>query len=373
MKFALALGVMLATADAQPQGPSVRIVTPRSTDYVSGPTTIRVDVRAPGEEVTSVVVQANGQTVCRFVRPPYVCEWDAGSAVRMNQIRAVAEFRSGRRAIDNVRTTPVDASEEVAVESVLVGVRVTDGRERTVEGLTREDFTLTVAGKPTPIGYFGSERLSLDVMVALDISGSMRGHLPAMRLAVRAFTENLDERDRLALAAFNTSLFVLAPLAAPGPSHLRAAERISAFGGTALNDALVQALPLLPGSSGRRVLIFFTDGLDQLSQSTAADVERALLSQNVLLYAVGHGAAREQPQRDALASLCSRTGGRAVFISDIANDLHDAFAELIRDIKSQYTVGFSPDTKARGWQAIKVEVRKRGVRVRAREGYEAGR
>lgn len=371
MRCAVAF-VCLAMSLGGRQDPSVRIVSPDPGDFVSGPTTIRVEVRASGDELTSLVVQANGERVCRLVRPPYVCQWDAGAAVRMNQIRAVAEFKSGQRAIDNVRTTPVDASEEVAVESVLVGVSVTDGRGRAVDGLMAEDFSLSVAGRSTPIAFFGAERLSLDVLVALDISGSMGRHLPEMRRAVRAFTENLNERDRLALGAFNTTLFVLAPLAPPGPSHLRAAERISAFGGTALNDALMEALPALPASTGRRVMIFFTDGLDKLSRSTLPDVERALLSENILLYVVGHGAAREQPQRDTLTRLCSRTGGRAVFVRDIGSDLHDAFADLIRDIKSQYTLGFSPDPKARGWQAIQVELRKRGFKLRAREGYEAG-
>lgn len=371
MRSAVAL-VFLVTCLRGVQEPSVRIVSPEPKDFVSGPTEIRLEVVASGDELTAVVVQANGERVCRLVSRPYVCRWDAGAAVRMNQIRAVAEFKSGRRAVDNVRTTPVDASEEVAVESVLVGVSVSDRGGRAVEGLTAGDFSLLVAGRATPITFFGAGQLALDVLVALDISGSMGRHLPEMRRAVRAFTDNLNGRDRLALGGFNTSLFLLAPLAPAGPSHLLAAERISAFGGTALNDALLEGLSALPASTGRRVMIFFTDGLDQLSRSTLQDVERTLLEQNVLLYVVGHGAAHEQPQRDTLTRLCNRTGGRAVLIRDIGSDLRDAFADLVRNIKSQYTLGFNPDPKARGWQTIDVELLRRGFKVRAREGYEAG-
>jgi VWFA-related protein len=366
-----ALLVMLAVAAAGQQQPSVKILTPASGDYVTGPTVISVAVTAGSDTLTSLVVQANGARVCQLAKPPFRCEWDAGAVVRLHQIRAVATFASGARMVDNVRTSAVDATDEASVRSVLVGTTVKDGRGRAVPDLPREAFELRVNGKVTPVTFFGSEELPLDVLVALDISGSMAAHLPKVRLAVRAFTESLRSQDRLALAAFNTGLFVLAPLATPGDAHLKAAERLASFGGTAFHEAMSAGLSVLPAAAGRRVMIFFTDAEDRLSQASAEQAERALLSENVLFYVVGHGAAREQPRKDMLERLCERTGGKAVFIDDLS-DLRRAFTELVQDLKTQYTLGFDPDADAKGWQPIEVRVRDRKMKVRAREGNAAG-
>lgn len=361
----------LACLAGQQAGPSVRIVAPAASDYVSGPTVIRVDLSAAGEALASLVVQANGAEVCRLVRPPYQCKWDAGPVMRLHQIRAVATFVSGRRVVDIVRTAGVDASEDVAVRSVLVGVTVKDWRGRAVSSLKKEDFALSVGGRPTPVTFFASEDLALDVLVALDISGSMTRHLPQVRRAVHALTGALRSNDNLTLAAFNTGLFVLARRAPPGPPHLKAADRLSAWGGTAFHDAIIEGIAALPGSDGRRVLIFFTDGADRVSRASAADAERSLMSENVLLYVVGHGAAREKPLRENLERLAERTGGRLVLVDDMS-ELHEAFTDLVGDVKSQYTLGFDPDARAKGWQPIEVKVRERRYSVRARQGYAAG-
>lgn len=367
---ALAALALVCLVGPQPK-PSIRIVTPAAADYVSGPTVIQIALETAGEVLTSLVVQADGTQVCRLVRPPYRCEWDAGPVMRLHQIRAVATLASGRRVVDIVRTAAVDASEDVAVRSVLVGVTVKDWRGRAVANLRKEDFALLVGGRPTPVSFFASEELALDVLVALDISGSMTRHLPQVRRAVHAFTGALRSHDNLTLAAFNTGLFVLARRAPPGPSHLKAADRLSAWGGTAFHDAVIEGLAALPGSAGRRVLIFFTDGEDRVSRASAADAERALMSENVLLYVVGHGAAREKPLRESLERLAERTGGRLVLVDDMS-ELQEAFTDLVTDLKSQYTLGFDPDVRAKGWQPIEVKVRERRYSVRAREGYAAG-
>lgn len=368
--LALTALALVCIADQQ-SGPAVRIITPATSDYVSGPTVIRIALDTAGQTLAALVVQADGAQVCRLVRPPYQCEWDPGPAMRSHQIRAVATFASGGRVVDIVRTTGVDASEDVAVRSVLVGVTVKDWRGRAVPNLGSEDFALLVGGRPTPVTFFASEELALDVLVALDISGSMTRHLLQVRRAVHAFTGALRSRDNLTLAAFNTGLFVLARRAPPGPSHLKAADRLSAWGGTAFHDAIIEGLAALPGSSGRRVLVFFTDGEDRVSRASAADAERALMAQNVLLYVVGHGAARENPLRSSLERLAERTGGRLVLVDDMSQ-LHEAFADLVKDLKSQYTLGFDPDPRAKGWQPIEVKVRERRYSVRARQGYAAG-
>lgn len=371
MKHLAFAALAIVCIAGQESKPSVRIVTPAESEYVSGPTVIRIALNTASETLASLVVQADGAQVCRLVRPPYQCEWDAGPVMRLHQIRAVATFASGGRVIDIVRTAGVDASEDVAVRSVLVGVTVKDWRGRAVSTLRKEDFTLLVGGRPTPVTYFASERLALDVLVALDISGSMARHLPQVRRAVHAFTGALRSQDHLTLAAFNTGLFVLARRAPPGPSHLKAADRLSAWGGTAFHDAIIEGIAALPGSTGRRVLIFFTDGEDRVSRASAAAAERALMAENVLLYVVGHGAARENPLRGSLERLAERTGGRLVLVDDMS-ELHAAFTDLVKDLKSQYTLGFDPDARAKGWQSIEVKVRERRYSVRARQGYAAG-
>src|ERR1039457_6130524 len=63
------------------------------------------------------------------------------------------------------------------VALVRVDAQVLDRANRAITGLRLEDFVLTEQGQPRPIRSFASEDMPLDVLLLLDVSGSMRPHV----------------------------------------------------------------------------------------------------------------------------------------------------------------------------------------------------
>jgi Ca-activated chloride channel family protein len=345
----------------------VRIVSPKDSDYVSGETVVRVALENADSRLTSVAVSADGAAVCTITREPLECTFNAGPELRRRVIRAVATFASGTRAVHSVSTADVGVAESTGVEAVLVAVSVRDGRGRFVPGLRQEHFRLFERDKPQPISFFAPEGWPCEIVLAIDVSGSMEKSLPGVRQAAKAFVSALRPDDHVTIAAFNHSFFLLAPRNATPEARLRALDRIAPFGGTAVFDALLASTEQLEGRSGRRAIVMFTDGLDQSSEVLPQRVEERLLSEDVLLYIVGYG--NTSGMREAFNRIARATGGEAVFLDGV-EEATVAFRRIIDELTQQYTVGFTPSLEGPpGWRPVRVEVTGGNYRVRARQGY----
>ncbi|MDX2269668.1 MAG: VWA domain-containing protein [Bryobacter sp.] len=84
-----------------------------------------------------------------------------------------------------------------------IDVQVLDRNRRAVTGLRAEDFELLVNGQPTPIANFATEEVPLDVLILLDVSGSMRPHVELVGSAMREALYVLGRKDRVALMVFD--------------------------------------------------------------------------------------------------------------------------------------------------------------------------
>jgi Ca-activated chloride channel homolog len=367
----LVLLFALVSLNAAPQdAPRVVIHAPSEDDYVSGVITIAASVE--GVRPDFVTFYADGVARCRLGAPPWVCRYDAGDTVREHHLRVVAELSGGRRLTASRRTKAIDYAERAEVDAVLVPVSVRkDGRF--VKGLRAQDFRILEDGRPQEITFFGAEGLSLELIVTMDVSGSMEDDMPAMREAVKAFLRALRTEDRVVVAAFNTAFFVVSGRDAQQNVRLRAIDRLTAWGGTALFDALVRSADLLQRRPGRKAIVVFTDGDDQSSRTSAEAAERRMESSDAILYVIGQGQGGRNPDlRSRLQRLARVSGGRSFFTSDIT-ELRGAFAEIVEDLANQYAIAYTPERPPDdSWRRIDVEVRG-NYDVRARQGYRAVR
>jgi VWFA-related protein len=370
MTPSLTLLVLLAAFGGQADGPKLIILSPGGEDYVSGAVTISATVQ--GGTTSAMVFYVDGRVACRMGQPPWQCRFDAGETVKEHHIRVVAELTDGRRVAASRRTKAIDYAEVADVDAVIVPVTVQrDGHF--VRGLKREDFTVKEDGREQPITMFAPEGLALEMVVTMDVSGSMEDDMGEMREAVKALLKSLRPQDRAVIAGFNTSFFVVSAREANEASRIRAVDRLAAWGGTALYDALVRSADMLQRRTGRKAMIVFTDGDDQSSRSSAEAAERRLESSDAVLYVIGQGHSTRTPAlRDRLERLARVSGGRAFFTEDITQ-LTKVFGEIIEDLANQYAIWYSPDRPAdNDWRRIDVQVRVKGD-VRARQGYRAVR
>lgn len=361
-----------AAGAAQAPAPDLVFETPRDNSYVSGPTPIRVRVSPPDTAVKNVSLFADGRLVCTLEQPPFECAWDAGGKVLEHVLRATALLSDGQRVAKSIRTRGVEYTETVDVDVVQVTATVTSGRGKFVRGLTRDKFTVYEDGVRQTLTSFAAEDAPLEIVVAVDFSGSMKDAMPTVKEALKKFLRSLRPADRVTLLGFNDSVFTLAPATADLAARLRAVDRLRPWGGTALYDVIVRAVGELGKQSGRRAMVVFTDGEDLHSKAPLASTERLLESSDALVYAIGQGRAPSVLElKKILERLAEKSGGRA-FFEDLES-LDRVFHDIIADLSNQYLLGYVPKDSARDhrWRELKVEVPGTGYDVRARRGYRA--
>ncbi len=361
----------LTVVSAQKPAPSVKFVTPSDGDYASGPITLAVRIEPPDTGVASLSIFADGRLVCTLDLPPFECQWDAGPKVAEHALRAVATLADGRRVAHAIRTRGVAYAESVDVDVVQITATVVDSAGRFAKGLRRQDFRVSEDGVPQDISNFVAENVPLELIVAVDVSGSMTDAMLEVQASVKRFLGALRPSDRVTVLGFNDNIFTVARPTADLATRLAAVDRLAPWGGTALYDVIVQAFEQLGRQTGRRALVVFTDGEDLNSRIPIEVAELRLESSDAMLYPLGMGRAPDlRSLKEVLERLARKSGGRA-FFGDKVDKLDDAFAEIIKELSNQYLLGYvSKDSRRDGrWRTIKVEVPGKDLRIRARQGY----
>ena len=376
IRLAACVGVLFLSCLASAgQSPDVSLVfvSPEDGGYASGPTPIRIRVEPDGAAVRGVSLFADGRLVCTREQPPFECQWDAGPNVIEHVLRAVATLGDGRRVARGIRTKGVAYAEKVDVDVVQVTATVTDESGHFVRGLTRQDFRLYEDGTPQSVTSFFSENVPTEMIVAVDVSGSMTDAMPKVKESVKGFLTAIRPADRVTLLGFNDSVFTLARPTVDLAARLKAIDRLAPWGGTALYDVVVQAFDLLGRQTGRRALVVFTDGEDLNSRVPIEVAERRLEASDAVMYPIGQGRApRLASLKTVLERLARKSGGRA-FFGESVDQLDAVFADIIDELSNQYLLGYVPRDLTRDgrWRTLKVEVPGKAVHVRARQGYRA--
>ena len=349
----------------------IAITSPGSDTIVSGATQLAAAV-SPEGGVQSVSFFVNGRLVCTAEQPPFGCPWDPGAVVRSHHVRVVAAFASGRRLVANVRTKDLGYAERTRVEAVLVPVIVTS-RGRFVRGLKKQDFEVFENGVPQPVTAFANEDTPLNLVFAIDISGSMEGSLDEVKPAVRQLLTKLRPTDAVTLLGFNDTPFVVAERERDPATRESAVDLLASWGGTALYDATVRALDMVSGQWGRKGVILFSDGDDRHSLTRRETAMARVQASDAMLYTIGFGSGATVPTlRTSLEGYAGSTGGRA-FFPRASRELDPIFTDIVSELSNQYVLAYVPaDTKRDGaWREIKVRVRSGKYDVRARQGYRA--
>jgi VWFA-related protein len=376
IRLALSTALLVASAGiiargpAQESGPEIVFDNPVDNGYISGPTTVSVRIVPATTPVKSVSLFADGQLLCALEHAPYKCPWDAGAKVVEHVVRAAAVLGDGRQIRTSIRTRGAEYTETVDVEVVQITATVTGSRGRFIRGLKASDFKVYEDGVPQAITAFAAENIPLELVVAVDVSGSMTKAMPTVKEAVRKFLTKLRPQDVVTVLGFNDNVFIIARPAVTLENRLKTLDRLRPWGGTSLYDAMLKSLAQLGPQAGRRVIVAFTDGEDLNSRVPLETAERGLESNDAMLYAIGLGRAPGmEPLRKVLERLSEKTGGQAYF--EELDKLDEVFDNVLADLANQYLFGFVPrDATHDGrWRELRVEVPGHDYKVRARKGY----
>src|SRR5688572_27161010 len=149
-------------------------------------------------------------------------------------------------------------------EAVRVFVTVTDRDGRLVTKLTQTDFEVRDEGKPQPITVFDNTPRPIQLVVMLDVSGSMVGNLPLLRAAADQLFARLAMEDVARVGAFGRDV-VISPTFTRDRAELRAAlpREIAPDAPTPLWRAVDDGMGVFDATSDRRrVILVLSDGKD---------------------------------------------------------------------------------------------------------------
>ena len=267
--------------------------------------------------------------------------------------------------------TPAQTVYRSGVDLVYVTATVVDRDGRFVAGLTADDFVVSEEGRPQKIVSFSAVRVPVSLGIALDVSGSMTPpQMETARAAIRRLVNDLlGPDDELFFAVFERKTLVLQEWTADRRLFGRALDGARVGGTTALYDAVQTLLPVVEsGRHDKKALLVVSDGDDRASRISQRDLQRSVRASDVLVYALGVDGGEGLNTR-SLRRFTDDTGGRTEVVNGFKN-LDAATTRLADELNQQYQLAYlMPGTRDGRWHPIKVEVRRKGVVVRARSGY----
>jgi VWFA-related protein len=277
---------------------------------------------------------------------------------------------------------------KAGVDAVKVDALVTR-RGHPVGGLTAADFELLDNGVPQTVASVALESVPVNVVLILDVSGSVAGErLAALANAGRAAIEALRPIDRAAVATFSNEIEWRTPMTTDRSSLLADLDHLVAAGGTSLYDAAYAGMLLSVAGGSRTLCLIFSDGRDTSSWLPASSVLDMASRSDAVVYGVATehherpvdrvmanpdrrsspwGTARVAPVNAFLEQIAAATGGRVLQADD--HDLPSSFANIVKEFQNRYLLMFTPSQDAPGWHAVEVRVKGHVADVQARRGY----
>lgn len=291
---------------------------------------------------------------------------------------------------------------KVQTEVVNVYAVVTDKHGRVITGLTRGDFQIEDNGAPQQVRYFSvATDTPLTMGILVDTSPSQAHVLPVEQQQADEFLrEVMRPKDLAFVLHFDLQVELLQDFTPNVQSLIQAINETEINGGaqsalpstfpsrqegyTHLYDAIWLASTdssLMPSQVGRKVLIVLTDGMDEGSKESLESSIAAAQRADVIIYAINiadprmystYGSFGGYNGESVLKKMAEATGGEYLRVGR-SKDTAEAFAEIERQLRTQYLLGFTPSTGARDgrYHRLRVRVNNKDYRVQARQGYYA--
>lgn len=264
------------------------------------------------------------------------------------------------------------------VDLVLLDVSVKDPRGGYVSGLQRNNFHVFEDGHTRDITQFASVDTPVTVGLVVDDSGSMRPKRPEVVTAGLAFAKESNPKDEFFVVNFNNAVVSGLPPVTPFTDSLQKLRDALYFGQpvgqTALYDAVAYALKHLEHSHrDKRTLVVVSDGGDNVSRTTFAELLQLIEASRATIYTVGlYDRADPELNPGVLRKMSSISGGE-YFQPATLKDIVPVFDKISKDIRNCYTVAYVPDeiNDKRTLRSVKVVATEndRKLIVRTRTAY----
>ncbi|MBV9958894.1 MAG: VWA domain-containing protein [Acidobacteria bacterium] len=321
----------------------------------------------------------------------------SGNSGLMEAIRQVSPklFGDYARTLPPPQSAPVLASRPpgefataVAPQLMRVTANVTDRTGRAVGGLKESDFVVVENGEERRVTEVKPTTEPFNLVLLLDVSGSVEEHIDFIRKAARNFLATASAQDRIAIISFRDDIQVISNFTTDRRALSERLDLIEAGGSTALYDALAYVLvdTLKPLRGERTAVVIMSDGDDNRSFVPFESLIDEVLESGALVYPLYipselvPEASRPAPQttldplrtryltlttraEDEGKRLASVSGGVYYPIKRI-EDLQRAYDDVVAQLRNSYTITYASNLAESRGRRVRVRARREDVSVR---------
>jgi Ca-activated chloride channel family protein len=290
------------------------------------------------------------------------------------------------------RISEEQASMKINTDLVTLSVSVNDKKGRPIANLRKESFEIFEDGKLQTIEFFGQEDQPISFGLLLDRSQSMNesAKIENAKAVAISFLRAGNPQNEAFCLAFNETPSLVADYTSDYAKVESVLAGIQIEGGTALYDAIIEGLgKLARAKHRRRALVVITDGRDQHSKHSLADLVKRAQQSDAQIYTVGFFSPVESESykdegqtvkladgkevdnpRFVFKTLAVETGAETYFPKS-AKELAETVAQIAASLRRQYTLAYYPTNQNSddGYRRITVKVKGDHGEIKTRQGY----
>lgn len=323
----------------------------------------------------------------------------SGDSLLMEAIRRASPkyFGDYAKTLPPLKREPVLSEKKAdpdapVAERKQVQVRVTDLHNRAIPSLRPEDFEVTENGEPREILSVKAETAPFNLVLLLDVSGSVDNYVTFIRKAARNFVDTVSPEDRISIVTFNEDVKVLSGFTTDKSKLYESLDSFDAGGGTAYYDSLAYALTdtLRPLKGDRTAIVVLSDGDDNHSFLSFNSLLGSIQESGALIYPLyvpsGLIAAAStanpnlsvDPLRNRYMGLNTKAEGEGEKLAEVSggvyypitqlSELQKAYDDIVVQLRTAYSITYRSAardvTAGRASPRLKIKVKRENAFVK---------
>jgi VWFA-related protein len=262
----------------------------------------------------------------------------------------------------------------ISVETSVVNldVLVTDQDGLVLAGLKKENFRVLDDGEVQAITHFEPTSSPITIAVLMEYSGGANNYFAYKAAAFGSkFLNHLDPLDWVALVTYDIKPTVLVDFTRNKGQILQTLSSLSypLFREANMYDAIIDTLERLDHVKGKKAILLLSTGADTFSAGTLDDTLKSIKQSDVTVFTVGIAESEYQRAemrgyrpsvsylhaKNQLQAFANLSGGMAWF-PRFEGEMSDIFKGVAGFLRSQYSIGFSPQNLAHDGKYHKLQV-----------------
>ena len=283
---------------------------------------------------------------------------------------------------------PGDVVTAIAPQLMRVNASVTDRNGRAISGMRDGDFSVYEDGSQRKIVNVTPTSEPFNLVLLLDVSGSVEERIDFIRKAARDFLRTASPQDRISIISFHDDIKIISDFTTDRALLSKRLDDLDAGGATALYDALgytlVDTLKSLRGE--RTAVVIMSDGDDNKSFVPFPAILEATIESGALIYplyvpsglipegSVPQPSITVDPMRTKYLTITTRAAEEGARLAQVSggvfyqvkrlDDLQKAYDDIVAQMRTAYTITYNSNANSTGHRRVLVRANREGASVR---------